>query len=160
MTPNIDLFKHCMSKFATGVTIITTIGLSGQRIGVTVNSFNSVSLDPLLILFSLKKSSHFFPHFASCKHCTVNILSQDQQGLSQLFAKPLEDNWLKVKLASGSTTDCPAIEGGLAFLECEVFARYEGGDHMIFVCKVINLVEQSQDEPLIYFGSKYRALRP
>ena len=158
MNVNSDLFKRCMSRFATGITIVTTLAANGKKIGVTVNSFNSVSLNPLLILFSLKKKSYTYNHFEECHYCTVNILSQEQKHLSEMFAKPLKEDWTQVKTVINTATDSPAIADTLAFLECEVFMKHDGGDHIIFICKVVNLVEQKQGDPLIYFSSEYRVL--
>ena len=158
MNVNSDLFKRCMSKFATGITIVTTLASDGKKVGVTVNSFNSVSLDPLLILFSLKKKSYFYQYFDECRYCTVNILSHEQKYLSEIFTKTLEEDWKKVQTVSNTETSSPAIADTLAFLECEVFMKHDGGDHTIFVCKVMNLVEQKHADPLIYFASEYRVL--
>ena len=158
MNVNSGLFKRCMGKFATGITIVTTLAPDGKKMGVTVNSFNSVSLDPFLILFSLKKKSYFYSYFDQCRHCTVNILSEKQHYLSTMFTKTMEEDWNKVETVDNTATDSPALADTLAFLECEVFAKHDGGDHTIFVCKVVNLVEQKQDNPLIYFSSEYRAL--
>jgi flavin reductase (DIM6/NTAB) family NADH-FMN oxidoreductase RutF len=158
MDVNSSLFKRCMGKFATGITIVTTLAPGGKKMGVTVNSFNSVSLEPSLILFSLKKKSHFYSYFDECRYCTVNILSEKQRHLSAMFTKTVDEDWRQVKTVSDTMTDSPAIADTLAFLECEVFAKYDGGDHTIFVCKVVNLVEQSNDNPLVYFSSEYRVL--
>ena len=158
MKPDIKLFKRCMGKCATGVAIVTTLAPDNKKIGVTVNSLNSVSLDPFLILFSLKRISHFYSYFIQSKHCTVNILSTKQSYLSRLFAKPLEENWLEVETSQDTITTSPAIIGCITFLECEIYNQYDGGDHTIFIGKVVNLVEQNQDSPLLYFASEYRAL--
>jgi flavin reductase (DIM6/NTAB) family NADH-FMN oxidoreductase RutF len=158
MKPDISHFKHCMAKFATGITVVTTLAENNKKIGVTINSFNSVSLNPFLVLFSLNKFSHFYSYFDQNQHCTINILAEDQKYLSQLFTKLVDDNWQQVKTAEGTFTSSPAIADTMAFLECEIYRKYEGGDHTIFVCKVVNLVEQKGKNPLIYFGSEYRAL--
>lgn len=157
MKPDIQLFKRCMGKFATGVTIVTTLALDGSKVGVTVNSLNSVSLDPLLILFSIKKTSHFHEHIFQAKNYIVNILSEKQKHISQLFTKQMPENWHEVELVE-SQNNCPALADTLAFLECEIEHQYDGGDHTIFISKVTNLVEQKHDSPLVYFASEYRKL--
>lgn len=158
MKPDITLFKHCMSKFVTGVTVVSTTTQENIKMGVTVNSFNSVSLNPLLVLFSLNKYSHAYKFFENAQNCTINILSKQQSHISQLFTVANPDNWLKVETSQEALTNSPAIKGCLAFLECEIFAKHDGGDHTIFVCKVINIVEQSAEDPLIYYSRQYRTI--
>ena len=157
---DITSFKGCMSNFTTGITIITTLNQRSQKIGVTINSFNSVSLDPLLILFSLKKSSYCYDELSHARYFTVNILSTDQQELVQLFTKPGENKWQNLEFYSQETrTPSPAIKGCLAFLECEHFAAYEGGDHTIIVGKVMNLYNDPHTtQPLIYFKGTFKSL--
>lgn len=158
MKPDTDLFRHCMGRFATGITVVSTKSVDGTNVGITINSFNSVSLDPLLILYSIRKSSHFYPYFDVAKNCTVNILSEHQAHLSKLFTVADPNNWNEVETANGTITSSPAIKDAIAFLECEIYDRHEGGDHTIFICKVINIVEQSPANPLIYYSRKYRTL--
>lgn len=152
---SIDSFKECMRQLTTGVSVITTISEDNEKSGVTINTFSSLSLDPLLILFSLKKASFCYREFINSKNFTVNILSKDQQKISDLFTRAGEEKWKEIKTIKNTLTDCPAIEGSLAFLECIPEHFYEGGDHTIIVGKVINAVKLTDKKPLVYFSSNY-----
>lgn len=156
---SIESFKECMRQLTTGVTVITTISEDNKKLGVTINTFCSLSLDPLLILFNLKKTSFCYNKFINSKHFTVNILSNDQQKISDLFTKAGEEQWKEIKTIKNTLTDCPAIQGSLAFLECIPQSFYEGGDHTIIVGKVINSVKLSDKKPLVYFSSNYTKIQ-
>ena len=154
MADNTKLFKQCMSKFATGLTIVTT-KFNKQNIGLTINSFNSVSLNPLLILFSLNKKAHFYNEVTNCENFTVNILSNQQTDLVSLFANHKNNQWANLELdTTNSITSSPALKNSLAFLECSIYAKYEGGDHTIIVGKVINMFNDKHEKPLIYYQGK------
>ncbi|MBP9791709.1 MAG: flavin reductase family protein [Rickettsiales bacterium] len=155
MTDKTKLFKQCMGKFTTGITVVTT-QTETNKLGVTINSFNSVSLNPLLILFSLKKQSCHYQHFLQCKNFTVNILSNSQEKYVNLFASHNIDTWSHVELdTKNPITNSPALKNCLAFLECEIYAKYDGGDHTIIVGKVINLINNENNNPLVYYRGEF-----
>jgi flavin reductase (DIM6/NTAB) family NADH-FMN oxidoreductase RutF len=155
MIDNTKLFKQCMGKFTTGITVVTT-KTDTHKIGVTINSFNSVSLNPLLILFSLKKQSYHYQNILQCKNFTVNILSNSQEKYVNLFANHNSDPWSQVELdTKNPITNSPALKDCLAFLECEIYATYDGGDHRIIVGKVINLINNAHDNPLVYYRGEF-----
>lgn len=155
MSETIQLFKQCMGKFATGITIVTTKS-ENQNIGITINSFNSVSLSPLLILFSLNKKSYYYQSILNCKNFTVNILSSDQQKYTHLFSNHLHKQWSSIDLdTQNPITTSPAIKDCLAFLECEIYAKYDGGDHTIIVGKVIHLFNGPNNTPLVYYKGNF-----
>ena len=145
-----------MRQLATGVTVITTISPDGKKEGVTINTFTSLSLDPLLVLFCLKKKSFCYDEFLHCKYFTANLLSASQQQISDQFTKSSEEKWQHVILSKHAVTPSPAIDGTIAFLECETHKFYDGGDHTIIVGKVINSVDMHHvHQPLIYFSGQY-----
>lgn len=147
-------FKHCVGSFATGVTIITTRDTHKKPVGVTINSFASVSLHPPLILFCLDKTSASFPCFTQAKHFIVNILSEKQEHLSRQFSAP-GHKWEGVDSYDGQT-HCPILPDILAYIECETFVTHEGGDHVIFIGKAINLKRLSEHgKPLLYHRGNY-----
>jgi flavin reductase (DIM6/NTAB) family NADH-FMN oxidoreductase RutF len=151
----IEDFKDCMRQLATGVTVITTTKEDGSKEAVTINTFTSLSLDPLLILFSLKKSSFCYETFTKSKNFTVNILAEDQSHISNMCTKPLLDKWADIKLVTNTDTDSPALEGTTAYLECENYQSYDGGDHSIIIGKALNSFSFKNRKPLIYFRGKY-----
>jgi len=153
---SVESFKLCMRHLPTGVTVITTKREDGIKEGVTINTFTSVSLDPLLILFSLKKSSFCYDALISSKSFTVNILSEYQQEVSNLFTKPSDEKWNIVKLSADTKTSSPAFKDAIAFLECENHQLYNGGDHTIIVGRVVNAVYQNTGHAsLMYYNGKY-----
>ena len=147
-------FKHCMGAFATGVTVATTLDSRGKPVGVTINSFASVSLHPPMVLFCLDKNSASFPHFLEAKHFTINILTKHQVHLSRHFSLP-GHKWEGMDFALGATK-CPVLPSSLAYIECEKEVAYEGGDHLIFIGKVLHLNHSTENgEPLLYHHGQY-----
>ncbi|EOA63109.1 flavin reductase like domain protein [Anaplasma phagocytophilum str. CRT53-1] len=146
-------FKSCMGRFATGVTVVTTVDSSGAQHGVTVSSFNSVSLDPPLVLFSIQKSSSRFAAFSQCTEFVVNILSDAQKDVSQDFACNLVENWDShdyIKLSG-----IPVICGSIAYFHCALYRLYDGGDHKIVVGRVLDCATLEDDDPLLHYRGSY-----
>lgn len=146
-------FKNCLGKFATGITIVTSI-FEGKPYGITVNSFNSVSLNPPLILFSLKKNSFGNRVIRETRKCIVNILSKEQKYLVTKFAGKDKVDWHNLNYEEG-TNQCPILTGCLCAIECSVEITYGGGDHDIFLCKVMFNSRIDNKSPLIYFDRKF-----
>ncbi|MFC6214559.1 flavin reductase family protein [Fodinicurvata halophila] len=147
--------REALGSYATGVCIVTTATAEGAPIGLTVNSFNSVSLEPPLVLFSLALRAMSLPIFQQAEHFAVNLLRREQAALSQRFAKPLADRWAGVDYYSGSIGGCPLLPGSLAIFECTRHAVHEGGDHVIIVGEVRRLHWESNAEPLVYLRGRY-----
>lgn len=151
-------FRSALSQFATGVVIITTRH-AGQSIGLTVNSFNSVSLDPPLVLFSLDRRAKSLPAFLEAETFAVNVLGRHQQHLANQFARSLPDKWQSIDYRASHLSAVPLIDDAIAHLEGRRYAYHEAGDHIIYIGQVedVNVMEQSV-EPLIFFRSRYRQL--
>lgn len=151
--------RGVLGAFATGVTVMTTRTANGERIGSTVSSFNSVSLDPPLILFSLARTAQAFSAWEAAEGFAVNILAEDQTEISNRFAKAMTDKWSGVEIEDGPATGYPLIPGALANMECTNFAHYDGGDHLIIVGRVVALRRNMEGQrPLLFYGSRYRSL--
>lgn len=148
--------RRVMGHFATGVTIITTISKDGAPFGLTANAFTSVSLDPPLLLISVDKKAESYPYFEESKVFTVNILGQEQEGLSRRFAVSGGDKFQGVAYRAGAN-GAPILEGALAFLECRLYAVYAGGDHTLFLGE-IDEAETREIKPLIFYRGGYRTL--
>lgn len=151
-------FRNALGRFATGVCVITAKVGDAKPFGMTINSFASVSLDPALILWSLQKNSDCFAAFENTKHFAVNILSHDQQAISNQYAKKNEHD-----LSEGSyrETDngCVVLNDVVTSFECEISAVHEGGDHLILVGRVLAMNNQEEArEPLLFYAGKYREL--
>lgn len=150
-------FRSTLGSFATGVTIVTALDSDGQPIGVTISSFNSVSLDPPLILWSLSLSTPKLEAFRSARHYSVNILAADQQSLSDRFASRSDDHFTDLPQRAG-LGGVPLIEGCCAWFECANEAQYPGGDHLIFVGHVKRFARGEAGAPLIFHSGSYRQL--
>jgi flavin reductase (DIM6/NTAB) family NADH-FMN oxidoreductase RutF len=150
-------FRRALGCFATGITVVTAVGPRGQPIGLTANSFNSVSLDPPLVLFSLDRRAHSLRAFLSTHDFAVNILRAGQEELSNRFARALEDKWSGIAYDIWDT-DCPILTGALASFECKTRHTYQGGDHIIFVGEVLRMTHDPDGEPLLYYRGKYKSI--
>ena len=148
-------YRNAVGCFATGVTIVTTLDHDGEKIGITANSFTSLSLDPPLVLFCVDAKINSFEAFESCRHFNVNVLHEDQMDLSNTFARSSADKWEGVEHAYGEN-GCPVFEGALAVLECDKHAMYEGGDHLIMIGEVTGMKYDNGDSrPLLYYKGAY-----
>jgi flavin reductase (DIM6/NTAB) family NADH-FMN oxidoreductase RutF len=151
--------RDALGAFATGVAVVTGLTEAGERVAMTVSSFNSVSLTPPLVLFSVARSARSFALWIGMQRYAINILSQQQEELSNRFARPSADRWSGLLVLDGRS-GVPVLPNALAAFECEQYARYNGGDHEIFVGRVIAHRTNSYklERPLIFFGGRYRRL--
>ncbi len=146
-------FRQALGSFATGVTIITTQDNNGEPLGLTVNSFNSVSLDPPLVLWSLAKDALCLPVFREVEHWAVHVLSSAQADISNRFAQRGEDKFDGIEIDHG-VGGIPLLKGCTARFQCKTAYQYEGGDHVIFVGEVQEF-DQIDTAPLVFHGGKY-----
>jgi flavin reductase (DIM6/NTAB) family NADH-FMN oxidoreductase RutF len=128
------LFRKCLGQFATGVAVVTT-SVEGEPVGLTVNSFSSLSLTPPLILWSIAESSNSYASFCVAGCFTINVLAQDQIELSKHFAKSGLNKFASVPWSSGRN-GAPVLHGVAAFFECDRESEHRGGDHLILVGRV------------------------
>jgi flavin reductase (DIM6/NTAB) family NADH-FMN oxidoreductase RutF len=147
-------FRSTLGRFATGVTVVTALSADGESIGVTISSFNSVSLEPPLILWSLSLSSPNLETFRNASHYAVNVLSIDQQEISDRFASRSNKSFAGIPQHTG-LGGAPLIEGCCACFECANEAHYPGGDHLIFVGRVERFAESQAESPLIFHNGRY-----
>ena len=157
MTFTEAMFRSALGMFPTGVAVVTAQGTDGTLQGVTINSFNSVSLDPPLVLFSLSRRLFSLNVFLSARAFAVNFLNEDQQHLSIRFNKALSNKWEQVTYKTG-VTGAPVLSPALGVLECHPFAQYDGGDHVIVVGRVEHIESQESSSPLVYFRGRYHKL--
>ena len=147
-------FRNALGCFATGVTVVTTITDTGDPVGLTANSFSSVSLDPPLVLFCLDRASQNLAAFHASGRFAVNVLGDDQRDLSVRFSTTIGDRWDGVAWEAWAT-GAPVLNGCLAALDCETEAIHEGGDHIIIVGRVKRLASTTDGKPLLYFRGNY-----
>ena len=145
--------RQALGRFATGVAVIATRTPEGKLEGLTANSFAAVSLEPPLVLWSLRRNAASLPAFQRSGAFAVNVLSAAQRDLSQHFATPSADKFASVAHAPGQG-GCPLIEGCLAWLECRIDQTVDGGDHLIFIGRVLR-ASFAEGEPLIFSAGQY-----
>jgi flavin reductase (DIM6/NTAB) family NADH-FMN oxidoreductase RutF len=151
-------FRDVLGQFATGIAVITA-QIGDVRLGATVTSFNTVSLEPPLILFSLARSARSLADWKVAPALCVSILSESQIPLSNGFARAGGDKWAGVGYSVASS-GCPILDHAIACFECAPYATYDGGDHEIFVLRVTGFHRPtSHPAPLIFYGGKYRNLK-
>lgn len=147
-------FRAALGMFATGVTIVTARSADGTLVGLTANSFNSVSLNPPLVLWSLAMRAGSMPVFSRGSHYAINILAAEQMPLAQRFATRDIDRFAGVAWREGAG-GAPVLEGVAAVFECANRSQYEEGDHIIFVGEVERCEARAGAQPLIFHGGRY-----
>jgi len=152
-----DEFRAALSRFPSGVTIVTTRDAGGRLHGITVSAFASVSLAPPMILVCIEKTTGSHYALQESEHFVVNILAEGQENLSNRFASPIPDKFETVDYRLG-LGDVPVLEDALATLECRLAYAHEGGDHTIFV-GLVEKTEIKDENPLVYWHSDYRKLK-
>ncbi|GAB2976469.1 flavin reductase family protein [Nocardioides montaniterrae] len=151
-------FRDVLGCFASGITVITTMS-GDEPVGMTCQSFSSVSLDPPLVMFIPARTSRAWPMIHRAGRFCVNVLSADQEHVSAQMASRGVDKFAGIDWTPGPATGSPVITGSLAHLDCTIHAVYEGGDHFVVIGRVEHLeqhVDVEQTEPLLYFRGRYR----
>jgi len=147
-------FRRALGTFPTGVCIITARAVDGNPVGVTCSSFNSVSLDPPLILWSLGKSTYSRPVFEAAEHWAVHVLGAGQEHVSDRFARAGDDKFVGVQTVSG-IGKVPLLVDCSTRFQCKTEHIYDGGDHIILVGRVLDF-DHSDRLPLIFHSGAYR----
>ncbi|MEY4765807.1 MAG: hypothetical protein RI907_2480 [Pseudomonadota bacterium] len=149
-----DDLRAALGQFATGVTIITAAPPQGPLVGLTANSFNSVSLSPPLVLWSLSALSGSMPGFQQAGHYAINVLAADQRGLAERFATKGIDRFEGVSWRPG-LSGAPVIDGAVAVFECTHHHQHREGDHLIFIGRVAHCQRRVGVAPLVFHGGRF-----
>jgi flavin reductase (DIM6/NTAB) family NADH-FMN oxidoreductase RutF len=161
-----DAFRQVMGRFATGISVVTTFEETGKPAGITVNALSSVSLEPPLVMVALDRSRFITPMVRSLGRYAVNVLSEDQQALSDCFAhapvSPGREAFCGASWSAGPT-GLPLLDGAIATLECTIVQTFSAGDHDLFIGRVDSLGATADEEagdgraaiPLLYFRRRY-----
>ena len=152
-------FRRALGKFATGVTVITTQDSAGDHFGVTASSFNTVSMDPPLILWSIDKGAYSLSTYRDAEHFVVNVLGNDQVDISNRFASRGEDKFSGIEFEQG-VGGSAKLKGAVAQFECRTWEVYEGGDHLIIVGEVLNYTYRDTGSALVFHGGRYSVPEP
>ena len=147
-------FRSALGTFATGVTVMTTVTPSGEMVGNTASSFNSVSLDPPLVLWSLARNAYSFETYIAAQYFAVNVLREGQDDLSARFSKSSGDKWRSIDYEVWET-GCPILPSALAIFECNNLFTYDGGDPAIFVGEVLKFDHDPKGKPLVFWRGGY-----
>ncbi|TVZ84651.1 MULTISPECIES: flavin reductase family protein [Aeribacillus] len=153
------LFKEVMGNYPTGVTIVTTTSEDGKPVGLTVNSFASVSLDPLMVLWCIDHKVSSFNDFIKSGQFVVHILAGEQQELCKTFASKGVDRFSKCHWAF-SDNKLPIIEGTFAVLQCKTYKTVEAGDHTILIGEVQEIQIDSNKDPMLYHRRHFASIPP
>lgn len=146
-------FRDALAQFATGVTIVCTRAGPQRYVGFTANSFNSVSLDPPLVLWTIARRSASLAAFEAAERYAVNVLAAEQADLARRFSRPHADRFAGVAHRLG-WSDAPLIEGCVAWLECRHHARHDAGDHVVFVGEAVT-VERASGDGLVFHQGRF-----
>ncbi len=149
--------RSVLGRFATGVCVITTTRADNSAVGITANSFSSVSLEPPLVLWNLQNNSERYADFSSPDYFAINVLSSDQEALSTHYARRGIYQMDAAHFEAGQHGS-PIVHGALASLECETETTYEAGDHLIIIGRVRSMVSGEATDPLLFYGGAYRKL--
>lgn len=152
-------YRKVIGTFATGVTVVTT-AIDGRLHGFTANAVTSVSLEPLLLLVCVDKRAHAHGELARAGAFAVNVLAADQESVSNVFATSAEPALGKLRDVPfrAGITGAPLLDGALAHLECKSFQALDGGDHTIYLGRVVGGEVVREADPLLYYRGRYRAL--
>ena len=160
-SPTSREFRDAVGMFATGVTVVTARA-NGFGHGMTANSFTSVSLDPVLVLVCVVKDAVMRKAIDEVGAFAVSVLAGDQEDLARYFSdsgRPMGmAQFVPVDWRPSPVTGAPLLDGALAFVECEVEQVYDGGDHLVYLARVLAVERGQPGDPLLYFGGAYRRL--
>lgn len=155
-TADATAMRVALGRFATGVTIVSCRDAHGAPVGLTANSFNALSLDPPLVLWSLRRSSANLAAFEGAAHFAINVLAEAQVELSRRFARPGSDRFAEGPWSDGCG-GAPVLGGCAATFECETVSQQSAGDHVLFIGRVLRMTE-SAVPPLVFHGGHYHML--
>jgi flavin reductase (DIM6/NTAB) family NADH-FMN oxidoreductase RutF len=150
-------FRRALGQFPTGVCVVTCVA-DGERLGMTMSSFNSLSLDPPLVLFSIDGRAASLPLWERADGYAVNVLSENQREVSNRFARANSNKWEGARFSRGNY-DPPVLNGVAAVFDCVPWARHDGGDHRLFIARVTGFRSSVDRAPLVFSGGRYATLQ-
>lgn len=158
MPLDIAAFRASLSRFASGITVVTTRSASGHDLGMTATAFSSLSLDPPLVLVCIDRAASIAPALEDVTHIAVHVLGADQEAISRQFALKEGDRFAGLATTRGAG-NVPLVPGALVRLQCRIAERHAGGDHVIIIAEVL-AAEVADGDPLLYFRGRYARLAP
>ena len=155
-TPTTADFRRALGSFSTGIAVATCSLGTGESFGITINSLTSVSLEPLLILFCLGRTTRVYPKFMAADHFAINILAADQEHLARHFAGTMAGDWSTIACLPAATAPAPILQNTLSWMVCQRRDTLPGGDHTIILGEATALGPTRETEPLLYYRGQYR----
>lgn len=152
-------FRNALGQFPTGVCVVTAQAPDGEDLGMTMSSFNSLSLAPPLVLFSVDRRALSLPKWRAAQGCAINVLAESQKEVSGRFARPKSNKWAGIDFDRGYA-GAPLLRGVVARFECRRYAEHDGGDHELFIAEVVRFRIFANRAPLIFCQGNYGALMP
>jgi flavin reductase (DIM6/NTAB) family NADH-FMN oxidoreductase RutF len=149
-------FRQALGQFPTGVCVVTAFA-DGGRLGMTMSSFNSLSLDPPLVLFSIDRRAASLPIWETVTRCTINVLAENQKDISNRFAKPRSNKWEGMRITRDQEPF--ALPGVAAIFNCVLWAKHDGGDHRLFITEVKRFWSCADRKPLVFCKGRYASLQ-
>ena len=153
---DVSAFRQALGQFPTGVCVVTSV-IGRDKLGVTISSFNSLSLDPPLILFSIDRRSASLKQWMQARGYVINVLSENQADLSSRFSKALTNKWEGIA-CDGETEHGLVLPGAAAIFHCAPWAMHDGGDHLLFIGRVTTFPSFRDRRPLVFNKGRYAAL--
>ena len=150
-------FRAALGQFPTGVCVVTARAPNGEDLGMTMSSFNSLSLDPPMVLFSIDRRALSLAQWQVAPGYAINVLAENQQDLSNRFARPLSDKWSGLDFDRGHA-GAPVLPGVAACFECRAECQHDGGDHILFLARVVAFHAVAERSPLIFCKGTYGVL--
>jgi flavin reductase (DIM6/NTAB) family NADH-FMN oxidoreductase RutF len=151
-------FRQALGQFPTGVCVVTSV-VDGALLGMTMSSFNSLSIEPPLVLFSIDRRAASLPLWQRAEHYVVHVLAENQKDVSDRFARPLSNKWEGINFTR-SAGGVPILSGGAAVFECARWASHAAGDHTLFIGEVKAFRSSGDRQPLVFGQDRYASLRP
>ncbi|PCJ31465.1 MAG: nitrilotriacetate monooxygenase [Alphaproteobacteria bacterium] len=153
---DIGELRKALRSYATGIAVVTTVDITGKPAGMTINSFASVSLSPPLVLWSIDRKSDLFETFAQASHYAIHILRQDQEDVSNNFATDKNDKFTRQAYEAG-LSNLPLLPDYITRFQCAIEHRYDGGDHIILIGRILDM-QHKPAEPLLFHDGQYKTV--
>ena len=151
-------FRQALGQFPTGVCVVTCLA-DGEQLGMTMSSFNSLSLDPPLVLFSIDRRSASLSLWEIAASYAINVIAENQKDISNRFARPLSNKWEGVRFEHGRS-GAPVLPRAAALFDCGPWARHAAGDHVLFIARVTHFRRFADRQPLVFSKGRYASLQP
>ena len=155
--PDARAFRNALGQFPTGVTVVTATAPDGELLGMTMSSFNSLSLEPALVLFSIDRRARSLPQWLAADNYAIHVVAESQKDISNRFARPQSNKWSGLDYTAGRT-GAPALAGAAAIFHCRPHRQVDAGDHVLFIAEVEDFETAPERRSLVFCQGRYQKL--